>query len=449
MTVPESELARAARAVGRFAAVCLALASGCSTPAVTPATEPEAAAQPDAPIVMAQPGAWFDAQGGLTVVGAGRRLRLVLSAPIVACEPAFSQKASAEELAARASLPFYVLSDACRPEHPNILLAEESQTASPSELEQTYREVARCAAADLGATSGWIPDVVDKSDPCPAALGHGWRLPHVAELMGLTVDDRKAVAGALFESDSRAGFGSLLLYARGEGGQLTLVTLSPNASEQAPPLGESQRARPFFGAALRCVPPKGTAPQGKPASSPPLPFAQECLKSLRANQSALKLRPNAAPAPELQKLQAWIDGAERSPALVESEAALRELSQLLSTPTIERMAHDAREERALTEHYAQLAEGLDDPNVSAGERERRRAEFDTLRKRLGGQILQKAVSSGSDRLQLAALLAHLERTLQAQAQPDAGKKPAKQRRPNYGPLLSRLRELRGAKVSGP
>lgn len=446
MTVPESELTRA---VGRFAAGCLALASGCSTPAVTPATEPEAAAQPDAPIVMAQPGAWFDAQGGLTVVGAGRRLRLVLSAPVVACEPAFAHKASAQELAGRASLPFYVLSDACRPEHPSILLAEESQTASPSELEQTYHEVARCAATDLGATSGWVPDVVAASDPCPAALGLGWRLPRVAELMGLTVDDRKAVAGALFESDSRAGFGSLLLYARAEDGQLTLVTLSPNASEKAPVLSESQRARPFFGAALRCVPPNRQTLQGKPPASPPLPFAQECLKSLRVSQAALELRSNSAPAPELQRLKSWIDAAERSPAVVESETALRELSQLLSTPSIERMAHDAREERALTEHYAQLAEGLDDPNVSAGERERRRAEFATLRKRLGGQISQQAVSSGNDRLQLSALLAHLERALQARAQPDAGKKPSKQPRPNYAPVLSRLRELRGQKVSGP
>jgi hypothetical protein len=116
----------------------------------------------------------------------------MLSAPVVACEPAFALSTSAAESAERASLPFRVLSEACRAAYPSVLLPEESLTASPGELERNYHEVARCASEELGTTSGWVPDVVAASDPCPAALGLGWRMPQAAELQGLTVDDRKA-----------------------------------------------------------------------------------------------------------------------------------------------------------------------------------------------------------------------------------------------------------------
>jgi hypothetical protein len=411
-------------------------------------TEPDTAAPGDAPVVAAQPGAWFDAQGGLMVVGAGRRLRLVLSAPVVACEPAFALSAGAAERAERASLPFRVLSEACRAEHPSVLLPEESLTASPAELERNYQEVARCAAEDLSTTSGWVPEVVAASDPCPAALGLGWRLPHAAELQGLTVDDRKAIAGALFEAAAGAGFGSLLLYARAANGKLTLVTLSPNSSEQAPELGEARSGKPFFGAALRCVSKAPATANGAHVTPPPLPHALECLKVLRQQQAALRLGPAAVPLLELQKLKAWVESVERSPAVIESEAALHELAQLLATPALERLAREAREEHALTEHYAELAEGVDDPNVSAGERERRRAEFDNLRKRLGGQLGQKP-GSGNDRTQLAALLTHLVTLLQSTPPPKPGKKATKARAPDYRPLLTRVRELRGEKALAP
>lgn len=424
--------------------------SACSSPGVTPAAQPEAAAQPDSPIVSAQPGAWFDAQGGLSVVSAGRRLRLRLSAPVVACGPAFDSAATAEELAARASLPFHVLTEVCRETHPSILLTEESETASPAELERSYHEVARCAAADLGATSGWVPAVLAASDPCPRALGIGWRLPQVAELQGLTVDDRKAVAGALFEAEASAGFGSLLLYAKAPGGEITLVTLSPNGSEQPPTLHEAQRERPFFGAALRCVPPPAATARAERAAAPPLPHARECIKALRQSQASLKLTPKTPPLAELQKLKAWVESAQRAPAVAQSEASLRELAQLLATPALERLSRDAREERELTEHYAELAEGLDDPNVSAAERERRHAEFASLRRRLGGQIVQGGVGSGSERTQLAALLEHLVKLFEAPPAPAAkpGKHP-KSKPPDYKPLLVRLRELRGEKAPGP
>lgn len=399
-------------------------------------------------MVAAQPGAWFDAQGGLTIVGAGRRLRLVLSAPVVACEPAFEGKASAAERAAGASLPFRVLSEACRTDHPSVLLPEESLTASPAELERNYQEVARCAAAELGATSGWVPELVS-SDPCPAALGLGWRLPQAAELQGLTVDDRKAIAGALYEADAAAGYGSLLLYARAKSGELTLVTLSPNSSEQAPRLDPARRGKPFFGAALRCVPSSPATLEASHATPPPLPRAQECLKTLRQHQAALRLGPSAPPLVELQKLKAWVETVQRAPAFAESEAALHDLALLLATPALERLAREAREERALTEHYAELAEGIDDANVSAGERERRRAEFDSLRKRLGGQLVDSA-ASGNNRTQLAALLSHLV-TLFESAPPPAkpGKKPGKVRAPDYRSLLTRLHELRGEKATTP
>jgi hypothetical protein len=133
--------------------------------------------------------------------------------------------------------------------------------------------------------------------------------------------------------------------------------------------------------------------------------------------------------------------------VAESEAALRELAQLLAAPALERLAREAREERELTEHYAELAENLDDPNVSAGERERRRAEFATLRKRLGGQIVQGASSSGGERTQLSALLAHLITLLELPAPPPKSGKKAKPQRPDYKPLLGRLRELRGEKAA--
>jgi mRNA-degrading endonuclease toxin of MazEF toxin-antitoxin module len=425
----------------------LALAA-CPGPGVPPATEHEATSPADAPVVAAQPGAWFDAHGGLMVVGAGRRLRLVLSAPVAACEPAFAVNASAAERAERASLPFRVLSDACRTEHPSVLLPEESLTASPAELERNYQEVARCAAEELGTTSGWVPEVVAASDPCPAALGLGWRLPQAAELEGLTVDDRKAIAGALFEAEAGAGFGSLLLYARGANGDLTLVTLSPNSSEQAPTLSETRRTKPFFGAALRCVPKARAMTEGAQPPPPPLPHAAECLRALRQQQAALRLGPPAVPLLELQKLRAWVESVQRSPAVVESEVALRELTQLLAAPALERLAREAREERALTEHYAELAEGLDDPNVSAGERVRRRAEFDNLRKRLGGQLIHTP-GSANDRAQLAALLSHLVTLLPSTPPPKPGKKPTKTRAPDYRPVLARLRELRGEKVPAP
>lgn len=440
---------------GRVAQLAPPLLAGvslaaCSTHSVAPATEHDAAAKPDSPVVAAQPGAWFDAQGGLAVVGAGRRLRLQLSAPIVACEPAFDDKASGEQLSARASLPFHVLSEVCRETHPSILLTEESVTASPAELEHSYHEVARCAAAELGATSGWVPAVVAASDPCPSALGFGWRLPQVAELQGLTVDDRKAVAGALFEADTGSGFGSLLLYAKAPGGQVTLVTLSPNGSEQPPALGEAQRGKPLFGAALRCVPPAPATAEVERGAAPPLPYARECIKALRQANATLKAAPTP-PLAELQKLKAWVESAQRAPAVAQSEASLAELSQLLAMPALERLARDAREERELTEHYAELAEGLDDPNVSAGERERRRAEFGSLRRRLGGQIVQGGASSGSDRTQLSALLAHLIQLFEAPpaAATKPAKKPAKTKQPDYGPLLVRLKELRGEKATAP
>jgi hypothetical protein len=419
---------------------CLA----CSGSSAPPAAPRDAAPAPDAPIVAAQPGAWFDAQGGLMVVGAGRRLRIHLSAPIVACEPAFREQLPLAEQSARASLTFRLLSETCRTEHPTILLEEESATASPAELERSHHEVARCASADLGATTGWVPAVVAASDPCPAALGLGWRLPEVAELQGLTVDDRKAVAGALFEAEAGAGFGSLLLYARTPTGQITLITLSPNGSEQPPELAEDRLSKPFFGAALRCVAPPTVA-----SSAPPLPYAHECMKALRKAQGSGKVASLSAQPVELQKLKAWLDLVQSSPAAMRNEGALRELGQLLAAPALERMAREEREERALTEHYAELAEGLDDPNVSSGERERRRAEFDSLRKRLGGQLAATA-ESGRERTQLAALLARVIQMLETAAtNAKASKKPPKTRPPDYQPLLQRLHELRGEKATTP
>jgi hypothetical protein len=138
--------------------------------------------------------------------------------------------------------------------------------------------------------------------------------------------------------------------------------------------------------------------------------------------------------------------------VLQNEATLRELGALLSAPALERLAQEAREERALTERYAELAEGLDDPNVPPGERDRRRAEFDSLRKRLSGKIAQSAVASGAERSALSALLAHALQLLdEAAARGKLGKgaKAGKARPPDYAALQARVRELRGEKAKAP
>lgn len=334
-----------------------------------------------------------------------------------------------------------MLNDACRGAHPAILLAEESDTASRSELERSYHEVTHCAAVDWALTEGWIPTVIDASDPCPLALGSGWRMPAAAELQGLTVDDRVAVAGALFDTDSRSDIGGLLLYARPATGGLALVTITPNAAEVAPILSDETRARPFFGATLRCVH-DGPLTAGALPAPPALPHANECLRAQRQAQGCNDAEGASKPVPELQKLKSWLDRAQQTPALLRNGSDLQDLMRLLAAPILDTLAAHAREERALTEHYAELAEGLDDPSVAPSERGRRRAEFDHLRKRLGGKIAQSAEASGVS-VELGALLARVQALLEGVAGQPARPKQAKG--PDYAPLLTRVRALGGAK----
>lgn len=417
------------------------LLSSCSASTQTALGPGDAPQQADSPLVAAQPGAWFDGDGNLSVVSAGRRLRLVLSAPIAACTSAFDSGARGADLAQKASLPFRVLSEACRHDHPTILLPEESETASPSELERSYHDVFSCAAHDLSADGAWAPSAIADADPCPLVLGLGWRLPDVSQLEGLGIDERKAVAGALFDMEDRGGFGSLLLYARATDGSLQLVTLSPNSSERAPQLDPEQRSRPLAGAALRCV------RDGQPASSsarptpPPLPEAAACLSTLRSEQAKLKA-PASAPPIELERLDAWLKRFAKAPVLLNTEAAQRDLLQLLSAPALDTLAREAREERALTERYAELAEALDDPAASPGERQRRQAEFDTLRKRLSGQIGALAIASSANRRLLSTLLTRVEDALnqveKARKSPQKGKHVV-----DPAPIWRRVRELQG------
>lgn len=417
----------------------IALTLSCSAPASQGTGQPASPEPVDAPLVAAQPGAWFDARGNLTVVGAGRRLRLVLSAPISACSAAFAESGRPEQIAERASLPFHVLSDLCRPSHPTILLPEESETASPGELERSYHEVARCAASELGLTEGWLPRLVAKADPCPLALGLGWRLPRSKELSGLTLDDRKAIAGALFDTEDRGVFGGLLLYSRAEGAGISLSTLSPNAAEQAPTLTEDMLGRPFFGAAVRCTRDAVDGASGAHATPPVLPHAAECMRELRQQQGRFTAAVAPSP-PEVQKLKAWLEMAERAPTLARSEAQLRELEQLLAAPALAVLAREARDERSLTERYAELAESLDDPAASEAERRRRRDEFDNLRRRLGGQIVRSAERSGPSRSELGTIL---DRLRQVVARAKAGKLPKKSHGLDYGPVIALLDQLDG------
>lgn len=386
-----------------------------------------------------EPGAWFDAGGGLTVVGAGRRLRLVLSAPVAACASAQRGAEDLNQVAAHASLPFHLLAEACRDAHPTILLPEEGETASPAELERSYHEVARCAAGDYALGEGWRPDVVASADPCPLALGLGWRLPSLQELSGLGQDDRKAIAGALFDTEVPGSFGSLLLYARGARGELTLASLSPNASDQPPALNPQKREQPLFGAALRCV--RDTP--GKPPPTPVLPNASACLREQRKARELLS-SPGQPPPPDLQKLRGWLDTAEVQAGVLRNQKHLSDLTQLLASPTLERLAREAREERALTERYAELAEGLDEPNLPPAEQKRRRDEFDHLRRRLGGQIVDKAEGASVGRTHLGAVLTRLQVLVESAAAAERAQKRGPKL--GYEPILTRLREL-GAKAS--
>lgn len=425
--------------------LCGALAVFACGSGATPGTRPPAdAPQPDAPLVAAEPGAWFDGRGNLTVVGPGRRLRLVLSAPIAACGPALERGGESEELLARATLPYHVLSEACRDAHPTILLSEEAQTASPAELENSYREVARCAASDFGLTDGWIPSLMEELDPCPLALGLGWRLPRLVELSGLTIDDRKAIAGALFDPEARSSAGSLVLFARADDGTLGLATLSPNAAERAPALDREQRGKPLFGVALRCVNEGGV--NGGRASPPVLPHAAACLREHRRAERPVAAESRLKSVPEVKALERWLDAAERSPERARDQRQLLELSVLLASPQLERLAQEARDERALTERYAELAEGVDDPSVPPSERERRRAEFEHLRRRLRGQLVRGA-ASGPDRSALPALLARLLLVVEAAAEAKPSpSKPSKKPKPDLSPLLTRLRALSGRRA---
>jgi hypothetical protein len=421
--------ARGARFLALFGGLLGMVA--CSSGRIADAEAPRPAQAVGAPLVGLQPGAWFDAGGSLTIVGAGRRLQLVLSAPISACSTVLQGEGDAEQLASRASLPFHSLAETCRDTHPAILLADEGETASPAELERSYHEVARCAESDLALTEGWRPDVLSARDPCPAALGSGWHLPTAKQLSGLGLNERKAVAGALFDTEVPGSFGSLLVYARDADGHLVLSTLSPNASEQVPPLVSKRADQPLFGVSLRCA--RETPPA---AASPPaaLPQAAQCLREQRKRREELR-RPGAPVPPELQRLQAWIENVQRHPSLVEKEKSLAELDLLLASPTLERLASEEREEELLTARYAELAEAVDDPTASAVERSRRREEFAHLRRRLGSQIVQTAQGASSGRTQLKTVLARLQEVLSA---PATSKKVP---RSFYEPALARLRTL--------
>lgn len=424
-----------------IALASMLVTASCSSNATLGRQEPVAAPAPDAPLVNADPGAWFDARGNLTIVGAGRRLRLVLSAPIAACGPRLEGGSGDAEQVASASLPYHVLSETCRESHPSILLAEEGNTASRAELEHSYHEVSRCAVTDFGLTDGWVPKLVEENDPCPLALGLGWRLPSVEQLEGLTLDDRKAVAGALFDPEDRSSTGALLLYARAPGGELRLVTLGPNAADRAPALDRDKRSLPLFGVGLRCV--NDGAPESLRQPPPVLPQAPACLREKRKAAGRLASEPNTKPAPEVQALRRWLDAAERAPDLARDPRQVHELSALLASPDLERIALDARNERALTERYAELAEGLDDPAVPASERDRRRAEFEHLRHRLGNQIVDSVEKGGTDRTSLPALLARVSAVVEAAADPKVRSKTPKKPVIDFGPLLARLRTLNG------
>lgn len=367
------------------------------------------------------------------LVGPKHRLVLLLSAPISTCAAGSRAGTAGADAVLRAGVPFHVLSELCRESHPTILLSEESETASASELERSYHEVAHCAASDYGLTEGWVPDAIESADPCPLSLGSDWHLPSSAQLSAIGLDDRKALAGALFDAADRSDFSGLLLYSRGEGGKLELSNLSPNAGEAPPSLKDEQRSRPLFGVALRCV--------RENASSPALPSSSQALACLRAQRELQKPieTPTSGVPRELKDLRGWVDSAARSPKQLRDPLRLAELSHLLTSPTLDRLARDAAEERALTERYSELAESLDDAAASPSERARRRAEFDNLRRRLGTRIALSA--NGGDQLQLGALLTQVQALLEAAAAQSTKRRGREI--PGYGPLLARVRGLAG------
>jgi len=246
----------------------------------------------------------------------------------------------------------------------------------------------------------------------------------------------------VFDTETRSVFGSLVVYARSSRSGLELATLSPNAAERAPELDEEKRARPFDGAAVRCV--RDARSEVRTDAPPPLPEAAKCLHAEREAQGLLtsKSPANAATPAELEKLKMWAELTRRTPALLNDQENLRGLMVLLATPAIEQLAREAREERALTERYAELAESLDDPAASESERARRRGEFDALRRRLGGKIVQSTEGASSARTQLWAVTTELQNLLERRKQ---AVKPGKKSL-DYGSALKRLSELRTGKT---
>jgi hypothetical protein len=146
------------------------------------------------------------------------------------------------------------------------------------------------------------------------------------------------------------------------------------------------------------------------------------------------------------RLKAWLSLAETTPSLLRTEAGLKELTNLLSSSGLDELAQRAREERALTERYAELAEGLDEPDASPSERERRHAEFAHLRKRLGGKLVTVAEGAGRQPTELFAVLLRLRALLDVAAQAKSSKRGSAL---NYGPLLARLHELQDGKAPKP
>jgi hypothetical protein len=120
---------------------------------------------------------------------------------------------------------------------------------------------------------------------------------------------------------------------------------------------------------------------------------------------------------------------------------------LLSSTALDELAQRARDERALTERYAELAEGLDAPEATPAERERRQAEFAQLRKRLGGRLVTLAEGVGRQPSELLAVLSRLRALLDTAA--TQAKASRQGRALSYGPLIARVDELKSGKASTP
>lgn len=138
----------------------------------------------------------------------------------------------------------------CAARHPEIVLPKPGDPQSV--IQAALEAVADCSYADFGIKPYWIPRLVVDVDVCARKLGAGWRLPTVADVTGLTADERAALA-ATKEEGLYNGPSVYVLGADGtvQVGDLFAGTVRKLSDTTTMYLGDTYHYE--GGAALRCI----------------------------------------------------------------------------------------------------------------------------------------------------------------------------------------------------